>query len=230
MATLLTTSAFAQPLFDRYFDEYYFPFLPTNGTSAGLHQYDGKLEDYSRLGIVRRVDALKKFEKEFAKLPQSDDRDLVLNSIRADLLELETVRGWERDPDRYSSGITYSAFVIMSRTFASAEVRLKSLIERERLMPRVFADAKVNLRNPPRIFTEVALEQMPGNIEFFQNDVPLAFKTVTDAMLVTDFKAANNAVITAMKDYQQWLKKGLAAPIERRFQTRREDLRKQASL
>jgi hypothetical protein len=205
----LLTTAFAQTPYDRYFDEYYFPLLPTNGTSAGLHQYDGKLEDYSRAGVGKRVGVLKRFEKEFEKLPISDDRDLVLNAIRADLLELEIVRGWERDPDRYSSGITYSAFVIMSRTFALPEVRLRSLIERERLMPRVFVNAKANLRNPPRIFTEVALEQMPGNIEFFQKDVPLAFNTVTDPKLVADFKAANDAVITAMKDYEQWMGKEL---------------------
>ena len=96
--------------------------------------------------------ALKKFESEFAKLPESPDRDLVLNSIRAGLLELETVRGWERNPDNYSSGITNSAFVIMSRTFAPPEARLKSLTARERLMPKVLAEARANLKNPAADF------------------------------------------------------------------------------
>ena len=66
------------------------------------------------------VAALKKFESEFEKLPESPDRDLVLSNIRAGLLELETVRGWERNPDNYSSGITNSAFVIMSRTLRAS--------------------------------------------------------------------------------------------------------------
>ncbi len=61
----------------------------------------------------------------------------MLNYIRASLLELESVRMWEKNPDNYSSGITSSAFTIMSRTFAPPEERLKSLIARERLMPRV---------------------------------------------------------------------------------------------
>lgn len=208
MATLLTTAS-AQTLYDRFFDEYYFPYAPTAATSAGVHKYDGQLEDYSRAGVDQRVAALKKWEKEFAKFPSNDDRDLILNTIRAELLELETVRGWERDPDRYSSGITYSAFVIMSRTFAPPEQRLTSLIARERLMPKVFADAKANLKNPPRIYTEVAIEQMPGNISFFEQDVPLAFNTVTDPKLIAEFKAANSAVIAAMKDYEQWLKTDL---------------------
>lgn len=205
MATLLTTAS-AQSLYDRYFDEYYFPYAPTAATSAGIHKYDALLEDYSRSGIQQRTTALKKWESDFARLPANDDRDLVLNAIRAELLELETVRSWERDPDKYSSGITYSAFVIMSRTFASPEQRLAALIARERQMPKVFADAKANLKNPPRIFTDIAIEQMPGAISFFEQDVPLAFNAVRDPNLNAEFKSSNDAVIAALKDYEQWLK------------------------
>jgi len=208
MATLLTAAS-AQTAYDRFFDEYYFPFSPTTATSAGIHKYDDKLEDYSKAGAAKRVAILKKFESEIEKLPESPDRDLVLNDIRAGLLELETVRGWERNPDNYSSGITNSAFVIMSRTFAPPEARLKSLTARERLMPKVLAEARANLKNPPRIFTEVAIEQMPGNISFFENDVPLAFKAVTDPKLLADFHAANSAVIASLKDYEQWMMKDL---------------------
>lgn len=208
MATLLTAAS-AQGLYDKFFDEYYFPFNPTGATSAGIHKYDDKLEDYSRAGIARRTAELKKFESEFARLPETPDRDLVLNSIRAALLELETVRGWEKNPDNYSSGITNSAFVIMSRTFAPPEARLKSLIARERLMPKVLAEARANLKNPPQIYTEVAIEQMPGNISFFENDVPLAFKAVKDAKLLAEFQSANKAVIAALNEYQDWMKKDL---------------------
>ena len=49
------------------------------------------------------------------------------------------MREWEKNPDNYSSGITSSAFTIMSRKFAPPEARLKSLIERERHMPKVLA-------------------------------------------------------------------------------------------
>jgi uncharacterized protein (DUF885 family) len=210
MATLLSAAS-AQTAYDRFFDEYYFPFSPTSATSAGIHKYDDKLEDYSKAGVARRVAELKKFEGEFSKMPESPDRALVLNYIHAALLELETVRGWERNPDNYSSGITNSAFVIMSRTFAPPEARLKSLIARERLMPKVLAEARANLKNPPRIYTEVALEQMPGNISFFQNDVPLAFKSVKDPKLLAEFQASNNAVIASLQEYEEWMKKDLLA-------------------
>jgi len=206
LMSLLISTVGAQSLTDRFFDEYYFPFNPTAATSAGIHKYDSQLEDYSKAGVDARVARLKQFEAEFAKLPADPDRDLVLSTIRAGLLEYQTVRSWERNPDVYSSGITGSAFNIMSRTFAPPETRLRSLIERERKMPQVLAAARVNLKNPPKIYTEIAIQQAPGIISFFQKDVPLAFKKVTDQKLLAEFRAANDAVIKALGDYQNYLK------------------------
>ncbi|HEY1760203.1 MAG TPA: DUF885 domain-containing protein [Bryobacteraceae bacterium] len=213
VALLISGVAYSQTPFqslsDRFFDEYFFPNNPTIATSDGIHKYDGQLEDFSKAGIAHRTAELKNWETQFAKLPPTDDRDLVLSYIRASLLELESVRQWEKNPDNYSSGITSSAFTIMSRKFAPPEARLKSLIERERRMLKVLQDGRANLKNPPRIYTEIAIEQMDGNIEFFQDDVPLAFKDVKDPKLLADFKASNGAVIAALKDYGTFLKNDL---------------------
>jgi uncharacterized protein (DUF885 family) len=202
-------SADAQSLYDRFFDEFYFPGNPTAATSAGIHKYDAQLDDYSREGVVKRIAELKKWEGEFAAQPASADRELVLNYIRAELLELENIRMWERNPDEYSSGITSSAFTIMSRSFAPPEERLRSLIAREQQMPQALQDARVNLKNPPRIYTEIAIEQMPGNISFFQKDVPLAFREVKDKKLLAALRAANDAVVKALQDYEAWMKSSL---------------------
>ena len=197
------------PLFERFFDEYYFRYYPTAGTSAGFHQYDSKLEDYSKAGVSARTAALRQFEKHFAALSPSADRDLVLGRIRADLLELEKIRSWEKNPDVYSSGITNSVFVIMSRAFAPPDDRLRSVIARENQMPAVFASARENLKAPPRIYTEIALEQLPGIIRFFEKDVPLAFQKVRDAALLADFQRSNQAVIRELRGYQRFLEADL---------------------
>src|SRR5262249_6872541 len=154
----------------------YFPYNPSTATASGIHKYDSQIEDYSEAGAMRRISVLKDWQAQFEKLPSSDDREMVLSYIRASLLELETVRMWRRNPDVYSSGITSSAFGIMSRKFAPPAARLKSLIERERMMPKVLEEARANLANPPRIYTEIAIEQLPGSVDFFSHDVPLAFK------------------------------------------------------
>jgi uncharacterized protein (DUF885 family) len=76
-------------------------------------------------------------------------------------------------------------------------------------MPRLFSAARANLQNPPRIYTEVALEQLPGIISFFQKDVPLAFNTVKDRSLLDQFQQTNGAVIHDLQSYETFLKNDL---------------------
>ena len=203
-------------LVNAYFDTMYLPFNPTDGTSAGLHQYDGKLENYSRGSLDKEAAALRTYEKkvsEFpaAKLDPSDegDREFLLGAIRSQLLTLETIRPWQKDPDVYSSGITNSAFTIIERNYAPADVRLAALISREKQMPAALDAARANLDNPPKIFTDIALEQLPGIISFFQHDIPAAFTSVKDPKLMEEFRASNGAVIQSLISYQQWVKTDL---------------------
>ena len=201
-------------LADEFFDNYYFPNNPTLATQTGIHQYDDKLEDYSRAQVDKEIAELKKYEARFTAFDPAPlgemtrgDRDLVLNNIRSTLLTLETIRPWEKNPDTYSSGITNSAFVIMERKFAPSAERLRLLVAREKQMPAVFDAARANLKNPPKIFTEIALEQLPGLIDFFKQDVPSAFADVDDVALKKQFAESNAAVIKALTDYAAWLKK-----------------------
>ncbi|HEX7815666.1 DUF885 domain-containing protein [Dyella sp.] len=207
--------AFVQ-LADHYFDDFYFPNQPSAATSAGLHQYDGKLEDYSRKGVQDTVKALKGWEAKFAAIDaatlgetERGDLELVLANIRGRLLMLEQVRWWETNADNYSSGITGSAFTLMARKFASSDERLKALVAREKAMPHVLVEARKNLKNPPKIYTEIALEQLPGLEDFFAKDVPSAFADVTDTGLKDEFAKTNGAVIQSLKDYEQWLRNDL---------------------
>jgi uncharacterized protein (DUF885 family) len=207
-------------LADQFFSDVYFHFAPTTATSAGLHQYDPQLEDYSAANIQKQIAALHTYEKKIEAIdpsaldaPVAADREILLNNIRSQLLTLEVIRPWERNPDIYSSGITNSAFVIMERPYATADIRLKSLVERENLMPQVLLEARKNLKNQPHIYTEIALEQIDDNISFFQNDVPSAFLSGPDAATDADIKAAfaksNAAVIDALKSYGAWMKSDL---------------------
>ena len=161
------SAAFNQAV-DEYFTQIYFKYAPTQGTLAGLHAYDGQLENFSRAAIDQQIQDLHGFADRMAKVERpsdlraAGDYDLVVANIQSQLLALEKVRGWEKNPDNYSSGITSSAFSLMERKFASPDDRLRMLVAREKLMPAVLQAAHVNLKNPPRIYTEIALEQMPG--------------------------------------------------------------------
>jgi uncharacterized protein (DUF885 family) len=203
-------------LVDRFFDQADFRFSPSAGTSAGFHQYDDRLEDFSLDSIRQQIAVFRQYEREVRDFPsarltpeQAGDREIVLGTIRSTLLDLESIRGWETNPDHYSSTASSAVFVIMSRNFAPQNERLKAVIARERQMPKMFESARANLKNPPRIYTEVALEQLPGIISFFQKDVPLAFSQVKDPGLLDQFHLSNATVIRELQRYEAFLKNDL---------------------
>jgi len=222
MATAITAYAEKQDWkqqFERvsneYFDTVYFHYAPSQGTQVGYHQYDAQLEDYSHKNIDAEIAALKSFEARIEAIhPAADaadfvprsDREIVLSNIRSALLTLETIRPWEKNPDNYSSTAANAAFVLMERKFAPPDDRLRSLIAREKQMPALLDEAHINLTNPPRIYTEIAIEQLPGIVSFFEHDVPLAFADAQDAALKAEFTQTNAAVVAALNSYLAWLK------------------------
>ena len=203
-------------LADRIFDDLIFHYDPASGTQAGFHRYDALLPTGSRAEVEEEIAAAKKFIAEVESFDPrglspsvTADRDLVLAQLRSQVLALENIRMWEKNPDSYTSYATSAIFTIMSRTFAPPADRLKSAIARERLIPRMFQSARQNLKNPPQIYTSVALEQLPGILSFFEKDVPAAFTKVKDAALLAEFKQSNRGVLDALKSYQTFLKDAL---------------------
>lgn len=225
-------TARADQLVDRYY-ETYFRFHPTVGTVDGFHQYDEQLEDLSKVNLDREATALKTMLPEFQSalnakaVPlMNDDLEFLQSQIQGRLLELETIHMWQKDPDLYASAPAYSIFLLMKRNFAPPADRLRAVIARERRIPAMFDAARANLQNPPQVYTQIALEQLPGTIDFFRKDVPSAFSTVNDSKLLGEFQAANAAVIAAYEKYQNFLHDDLLPVSRGDFRLGEETFRK----
>jgi uncharacterized protein (DUF885 family) len=189
---------------------------PTQATYLGVHKYDDKIEDYSRQGIADTVDAARKLSVRVDAIAPDTlspdkqlDRELLLRSLESRILQLDVVRPWAKDPDSYSSGITNTAYIMVKRNFAPVEERARRLITRERAMIGALAEARKNLENPPRIYVEIAIEQIDANRDFFQSAVTEAFKGIKDPALAAELKQANGAVVAALGEYKTWLQKDL---------------------
>jgi uncharacterized protein (DUF885 family) len=197
---------------------------PTQATYLGIHTYDDKLEDLSRAGIEAQTAALRSFRDKVAVFDPSSllpvnqlDREQLITALDSQLLTNEIVKPWAVNPDIYSSGVTSTAFIMVKRTFAPPESRLKSLIARERLMVKNLEEARKNLDNPPEIYTKIAIEQLDGNRGFFVTAVPEAFKSVSDKALLAQFAESNKAVIDALASYKTFLEKDLLPRSKGRF-------------
>ena len=191
---------------------------PSTATDLGLHQYDAELEDASAGAVHAESQALQQFRAKLASVDVATltadnqlDCEQLKRALDAGVLELDQIRQWTKDPDLYSTMITNAAYVIMKRNYAPAAERLASLIAREQKMPRVLLEARKNLETPPRIYTDIALEQIDGNVRFFANDLPLAFSAVTDRALLDAFHKSNAAVIAALGAYKSYLRETLRA-------------------
>jgi len=202
-------------LVDSFLAEYYAD-NPTYAGDLGLHEFDSRIEDVSQTAILAEAGRIKRWQQQFTAvdpgtlgLTERLDREFLLRDLEARLIGIEDVRAWARDPDLYSSELTNSAFALIKRDYAPAAERLRSLIAREKAMPGMLGHARRNLSNPPRIYTQIAIEQIDGNIDFFKSAVVEAFASVDDAALKSEFKRTNDAVIAALGDYKNWLQKDL---------------------
>jgi uncharacterized protein (DUF885 family) len=189
---------------------------PTQATYLGIHKYDDRLEDYSRQAVRDEVAAWRQFRDRVNAIDPASltagnqlDREQVLHAIDSRLLTDEVIRPWAKNPDVYSSGLTNTAYIMIKREFAPADQRLRELIAREKRMPGALAEARKNLENPPQISTQIAIEQLDGNREFFRTAVPGAFKSVKDKALLDDFRQSNAAVVAALGEYKKWLQNDL---------------------
>ncbi|MHA7632491.1 DUF885 domain-containing protein [Corallococcus sp. M7] len=203
---------------DAYFEEH-FRRSPMSATSAGVHTYDGELRGFrpedraSHLAFLKdRLAALPK-TVDRASLPPGDraDYDILENHLRARILDLETVRSWERNPNAYLGFASNAVYQLINRDFAPLEERMRSAVKRMAVVPEVFAVAPANLKNPPKLWTEIALEQAKGTRSLYAQTLPQAFAPVRDAALQEDFKKSQARCLEAIDGYIRFLKDDLLA-------------------
>lgn len=214
-AGVSTHNASLDRLVDLFFNDC-FKASPDWATGLGIHDYDALMPDYSSEGFVKHAANLKehlaKFEAVDASsldVQQQIDRELVIAYIKARLLEIESIEGWKHNPDHYSTYCNEAIYCLISRDFAPIDDRLKSIIAREKHIKDLLEQGKKNVVNPPRIYTEIALEQLPGILDFFKTSVPEKAETASNKELVGEFKKTNAEVIAALTEYQTYLKEKL---------------------
>ncbi|MEP6767561.1 MAG: DUF885 domain-containing protein [Acidobacteriota bacterium] len=209
------------PGFAGFVDDYFearFDFSPTEGTSAGLHQYDTRMPDRSRARIERRIAELK---VELAKLTAFDraslgfddgiDAAALEGAIRSELLTLDTLRNWERNPMSYA-GVTGSAVDdLIKRDFAPAPERLRSVTARIRAVPQICAAGKANVQNPAKEFTTLAIRMAKGSAGFLEGGLAAWAKEAAagDRELEASFLDANTKAVRALQDFATWLETDL---------------------
>ncbi|HYO67370.1 MAG TPA: DUF885 domain-containing protein, partial [Archangium sp.] len=93
--------------------------------------------------------------------------------------------------------------------FAPLEQRMRSAVARMTRLPEVFAEGKAVLKNPPRLWTEIALQQAAGTRSLLASTLPQAFAPVKDAALQESFAREQARALAALEDYVRFLREDL---------------------
>ena len=215
LSPALAAPASYQEIVKAYYDDG-FRAHPSLATSAGLHDYDAKLDDVSPAAHAAEAKRLKATLAGLTAVDPAglnagdrDDREVLIGQVKGELLYEERVPTWRTNPDQYLQLATGSVFTLVQRDFAPLPERMRSAIARERQIPAMLATAQRTLKDSPPAFVEIALQNIDGAVDFFKNAAPAAFAGVTDPALQRDFAKANAAVLKALALYEHFLKTDL---------------------
>jgi len=234
------TNAYLTSRFNQIADEYlkgYYSFNPTEATAAGLHEYDTKLETRSSEAVAREVRRLRDTVLMLNQINPSVlteearlDYLVLLSHARSQLLELQDIRMWRRDPNVYNRLTSASIDNILKRNYAPIEQRLTAVMAREHEIERLLSEARANLDSPPRIYTEMAISQVKGSIDYFSRVVPQMIERAggqrLNAARKSEFEASNNNVIKALQSFNEWLGRELLPRSNGNFSIGEENFRR----
>jgi len=186
---------------------------PLEGTSLGLHEYDGKISDYSRLALDAELSRLRRFDDRLAKFDpaklsqrQSIDLRILQAAVKKDLFEMQDMSVFERNPMVYAGAADVNVYI--KRNFAPIEDRVRSLVAIESQIPNILIAARTNLNDVlPKPYVELAIEIAKGSADFLKKDLVSAVSGFKDEQLRAPFLDANRKAANALNDYAAWLRR-----------------------
>ena len=206
-----------QKVMDAYLDAYW-KFYPTAATMAGYHKYDDKLEDLGENNIEKHHEELDVFSQDMVTKADKTklgaeaqiDYDILRNALDLELMRHESLVPWQYNPIFYNQIFNHCLRSLLTAGNTSLDARLKAVIERAKGLPGLVKQAKANLQTPPQIYTETAIKQLPGILEFYKVDLPKLIEPAP-AELKSRFQAEWSKAVAALEDYQSFLQTQLLA-------------------
>jgi hypothetical protein len=205
---------------------------PEAATALGNHRFDDALTDYSPDSRQRRLIRAKQFSealKEFEDVsqltgPNQVDVRVLRENVDDEIFELEELKEAEWNPLLYNESLANSLYLLVARDFDVPEKRIENLRKRMEAMPVVIKQAQQNLKHPPRVHTETAIEQVQGAISLVREDLnPLLDQAPQSKK---DLAPLQEKTARALEEYKGWLQKDLLPRSDGNFRLGVERFRK----
>jgi uncharacterized protein (DUF885 family) len=190
----------------------YLGWRPQTGTILGLHEYDGKVTDYSQASLAAELARLKSFEHRLTQMQTNQlnsqslyDYRILRSAIQREIFGFEQMQIYSHNPMTYASALDVNIYI--KRNFAPLEDRVRSITAILKQAPEIMAAAHANLADSlPRPQVETAIEQAGGAADFLGKDLVESLRNVTNQTLMAEFNAANRQAMDELHAYVAYLK------------------------
>jgi uncharacterized protein (DUF885 family) len=188
---------------------------PVSSSDRGLHTWDDRLGDYSEKAIAARrkhvAEVLGQLQGMRAeRWAKANKIDLVL--FRAELERAaffgRVLQREERDPQTYTAECANGIFSLLKKEYVPARTRALAAEERMKQMPGLLEQAKQNLKEPVRLYAQLAIESARTGDSLFTDSLrPIAMHLTPGEM--QGFVRAREAALAALHGYADWLEQRL---------------------
>lgn len=183
---------------------------PETATALGDHSRDTELDDYTREGdeaSLRReetmlADLRARFPAPHASLTARTDLALLESALAVDVRTHRADKPLERNPVAYTDPMA-AIFLMAAREYAPLRDRARSALVRIEKVPAAVALARVNLGAPPKVWTQVGLEQARSAGAFFSEQRTFLLGALPEDKV--RIEAAIGAAKKAYADYAHYL-------------------------
>src|SRR2546421_741245 len=197
-------------------DEYirgYLAARPLHATALGFHEYDGRINDDTRLAIDAELARLSRFDDRFSRFdiaklgPRAAvDLRLLQTAVKRELFFIGDLGIYEHNPLTYARAIDVGIYA--KRKYAPIEDRVRSIVVVENQAPNIMIAARTNLADPlPKPYVELAIQTARGASEFLKKDLIEGLTDLKDETLRNTFLQSNRRATSALTEYAAWLEK-----------------------
>ncbi|HZD76278.1 MAG TPA: DUF885 domain-containing protein [Acidobacteriaceae bacterium] len=196
---------------------------PVEAAAAGLHTYEGRngevnldreMDDFSPASLEAQHKLLLDGQRCFARfdersLPAEDavDLEMLRRTIADSLYRDAEVQDEHYRPDRYVELVGSALFFPLTWTNGTEQQRLENVVARMAQVPRLYTQAKANLRGTDPVFIDTAVEENAGNREVIAS---IGERIPAASPLRAQYDAASKQALVAVDDFSAWLKNDLA--------------------
>jgi hypothetical protein len=186
---------------------------PLHATALGFHEYDGRINEHTRLAIDAEIARLRRFDDRFAKFDLAKlgprpavDLRILQAAIKKELFFIQEMAIYDRNPMTYAQALDVGVYA--KRKYAPIEDRVRSIIVVENQAPNIMIAAKTNLADVlPKPHVELAIQIARGASEFLKKDLIEGLTDLKDDTLRGTFMQSNRRAATTLSDYAAWLEK-----------------------